>query len=386
MTKIFLGLVWLFVASAAFNAPPALTDEPTREEATQAKIADLKLQIEKIQRKINQQEGERDVLQARLKEAELEISALDRSLKQVESAIAEELPRLAALDQERASLDQQVITQQETMADEMRNLWSLQQGGGLRVLFGDQDPDRLARNLAFYRRVLAQRSAGIDRFTQLLDDVARNADAIRASQERLATQRNQLTAQRTKAEGLQNARRTTLAAIESSLSSDAARVDKLQADAEQLSKLLEELRKSLEELDTPASYRPFTAAREQMPRPVAGKPSNRYGGRRNSANMSWRGWFIPAPEGADVRAIHHGRVVYADWLRGQGLLLIIDHGEGYMSLYGHNRSLQREVGDWVAPGDIIATVGSSGGSERPALYFEVRSEGKPVDPGKWLKR
>jgi len=102
--------------------------------------------------------------------------------------------------------------------------------------------------------------------------------------------------------------------------------------------------------------------------------------------MRWGGWLIPSEEGTPVRAVHHGRVVYADWLRGQGLLLIIDHGGGWLTLYSHNRSLRREVGDWVQPGDAIATVGASGGADQPALYFEIRKDGEPVDPQRWIKR
>ena len=100
----------------------------------------------------------------------------------------------------------------------------------------------------------------------------------------------------------------------------------------------------------------------------------------------WQGVTIPAKAGTTVQAIHHGRVVYADWLRGSGLLLIIDHGDGYMSLYAHNQSLLRDVGEWVSAGTAISTVGNSGGQERDGLYFEVRHEGKPVDPSRWCKR
>ena len=272
------------------------------------------------------------------------------------------------------------------MNDEIRNLWSLQQGGGARIVFGDQDPDRLARNLAYYQRLLGHRGESIGKFRALIEAVAANAQAIRAAQARLAEQRDALESERKHAEALQQERRQTVADIDKALSTDGARVAKLEEDARQLAELLEELRKTLAELDTPASYKPFTKARREMNYPVAARASNRFGGQRNAANMRWRGWLMPAPEGSDVRAIHHGRVVYADWLRGQGLLLIIDHGEGYLSLYGHNRSLQRDVGDWVRPGDIVATVGASGGADRPALYFEIRHNGEPVDPGKWLKR
>jgi len=177
-----------------------------------------------------------------------------------------------------------------------------------------------------------------------------------------------------------------LDAIDASLSTDTARVAQLKQDQVQLSGLLEELRQRLSELEAPNSYIPFNDAKGKMVFPAQGRASNRFGASRNSGDMVWRGWLIPAPEGSNVLALHHGRVVYADWLRGQGLLMILDHGEGYFSLYGQNRSLQREVGEWVAPGDVIATVGASGGALEPALYFEIRSAGKPVDPGRWVKR
>ena len=118
--------------------------------------------------------------------------------------------------------------------------------------------------------------------------------------------------------------------------------------------------------------------------PTSEAPANRYGARRNASDMRWRGWLIPAAEGSDVRAIYHGKVVYADWLRGQGLLVIIDHGDGFLSLYGHNRSLLRSVGDTVSPGDVVARAGTTGGLERAALYFEIREAGNPVDPSLWL--
>lgn len=374
-------LLMLAVAGGASAA-----DDLTREQATQAKIKALKSQIAEVQARIEKKQGERSTLQARLREAELEIAALDKSLSDVEAAIAEELPRLEQLDQERERLRLEVVREQDTMSAEMRNLWSLQQGGGLRILFGDQDPDRVARNLAYYRRLLTARGESIERFGALIDEVARNTEAIRASQARLATKRGELEDQREQIKAVQEDRRETLAAIDKALTTDSARVAKLEADAKQLTELLEELRRTLAELDTPESYKPFSKAKGQMIFPAAGKPENRYGSTRNAGNLRWRGWMIPAREGSDVKAIHHGRVVYADWLPGQGLLLIIDHGENYLSLYGHNRSLQREVGDWVRPGDTIAKVGSSGGYGKPGLYFEVRHKGEPVDPGSWVRR
>ena len=120
-------------------------------------------------------------------------------------------------------------------------------------------------------------------------------------------------------------------------------------------------------------------------RPVTGKPNNRFGSRRGQGSLRWQGLIIPAEEGSDVAAIHHGRVVFADWFRGSGLLLIIDHGDGYKSLYAHNESLLRDVGEWVSAGASVATVGNSGGRAESALYFEIRKDGKPTNPANWLK-
>ena len=157
------------------------------------------------------------------------------------------------------------------------------------------------------------------------------------------------------------------------------------AQQEWTQKLLEAIARAVADLEVPEHYQPFKAARGKMPWPLAAKRVNNFGRPRNEGKMRWQGVTIPAREGSKVNAIHHGRVVYADWLRGSGLLLIIDHGDGYMSLYAHNQSLLREVGEWVKAGTPISTVGNSGGQEQAALYFEIRHQGKPVNPASWCR-
>jgi len=363
-----------------------LQADPSKEEEARERLAQLKTQIAEIQRGITQKEGEKDALQTRLADAEKAINELDGKLRAIEQVIAEELPRLEALDNERIDLQQELASEQDNMTRDFRALWTVREGGGLRVIFGDQSPNEMALNLAYFDRLLGQRRDAITRFEALLVRVQANATALRASQAKLALQSAALEEERSRAVGLQDERLQALAAIEQSLDSDNARVAKLEADRQRLGTLLEELQRSLAELDTPTSYKPFPEARGEMIFPASGKPSNRFGASRNTGDLRWRGWLIPAPEGSDVKAVHHGRVVYADWLRGQGLLLILDHGDGYLSLYGQNRSLRRDVGDWVSPGDVIATVGASGGATRSALYFEIRRGGDPVDPGSWVRR
>ena len=160
----------------------------------------------------------------------------------------------------------------------------------------------------------------------------------------------------------------------------------MERDQRELEELLEAIEEALVNLAMPENYKPFSTAKGTMPWPISGRASHRFGKSRNEGKMRWQGVTIPANAGTTVAAIHHGRVVYADWLRGSGLLIIIDHGEGYMSLYAHNQSLLREVGEWVSAGTNISTVGSTGGLEKSALYFEVRVKGKPTNPASWCRR
>jgi septal ring factor EnvC (AmiA/AmiB activator) len=378
------GLLLAVVTSLlvyAVNARAQLT-----EKDTEAQLEALQLEISEIQRNILTKQNEQGVLQTRLADAEKSIGKLAQRLRTIEQQIARELPRLAALEEERDRLQDDVVIEQKNMTRDFRALWALREGGGLRILFGDQSPNEMALNLAYFNKLLQQRSEAVARYQALLLRVQNNANALRISQVELAQQSAALEKERERATDLQTERRLALAAIEKSLSSDSVRVAKLEQDQAQLGDLLDELRQRLSELEAPSAYVPFDNAKGKMIFPAQGKVSNRFGASRNSGDMVWRGWLIPAPAGSNVLAVHYGRVVYADWLRGQGLLIILDHGEGYFSLYGQNRSLRREVGDWVAPGETIATVGASGGALEPGLYFEIRSEGKPVDPGRWIKR
>ena len=176
-----------------------------------------------------------------------------------------------------------------------------------------------------------------------------------------------------------------VAKLNDSIRDKGEKLKQKERDRQELEKLLAAIEEAVVNLEVPEDFQAFGKARGKMPWPIKGKPSNRFGKSRNEGKMRWQGVTIPAKEGTTVRAIHHGRVVYSDWLRGSGLLLIIDHGDGYMSLYAHNQSLLRDVGEWVSAGTPISTVGDSGGLERSALYFEIRHQGKPTDPARWCR-
>jgi septal ring factor EnvC (AmiA/AmiB activator) len=170
------------------------------------------------------------------------------------------------------------------------------------------------------------------------------------------------------------------------MSSESERLKKRQADRKRLEELLNEVETLISNSPRRNDERPFKDMRGKLDRPLPGPILAAFGNRNNGNKSRWEGWKIGTKEGTSVRSIHHGRVVFSDWLRGFGLLIIIDHGQGYLSLYAHNQTLQRDVGSWVNGGDTIATAGQSGGQDKPALYFEIRHNGKPQDPAVWLKR
>ena len=195
--------------------------------------------------------------------------------------------------------------------------------------------------------------------------------------------RLQLTERTQALDTLQTLRRKTLARLDKEIGSSRRRIEEMDREREELEALLDSMTQALAGLELKREVENFTAARGNMPWPARGRLRNHFGAKRGLGGLRWQGLMIGADEGQDVHAIHHGRVVYADWLRGSGLLMIIDHGDGYMSLYAHNQLLLRETGEWVTTGDTLARVGATGGQQQSGLYFEIRHRGAPLDPVSW---
>lgn len=274
--------------------------------------------------------------------------------------------------------------QLETDIEEgIRQLWLLQQGGGLRVWLGDQDPQTTARLLAYYQLILQAQQNNIAGYQRGLERIALQVSDIERSEQDLTQRTTAIAETREQLATQQATRRQTIARINSQLAQDQRQLDTLIQDRERLNTLLENLQAmALPKLPV---TQPFAALKGKLEMPIQGKPLNRFGAVRN-ADLRWRGWLIPAEQGNPVRAVHGGRVIFADWLRGQGLLLVVDHGDGWLSLYAQNHSLLRAVGDWVGAGEILSRAGASGGSDVSGLYFEIRHQGEPVDPADWFRR
>ena len=387
MVRVFTlcpGLISCSVALWTGLTVAAWAQSPDTRDQTSEQIEALRAEITVIQARLASQESERDALQDALREAEVQIGELDRqlgALSQERRALQQELN---ALDAEGEQLRQAQRQRTDTIDASIQQLWLLQQGGGFRVWLGDQNPQDVARNLAYFQTLIEAQQQMIAEYELGLEAIAenrsRNAQAETALGERAAATeatKTALTDQRA-------TRQATLAQISQQVQDDQQRLNVLERDQARLNALLGEL-EAVAAAAPPEPRMPFADAQGTLAMPVSGTLKNRYGARRN-ADIRWRGWLIAADEGEPVRAVHGGDIIYSDWLRGQGLLMVVDHGEGWLSLYAQNHSLLRGVGDRVSAGDIIAKAGASGGSETSGLYFEIRHRGEPVDPGEWIRR
>ena len=370
--------LWAALTAAAWAQSPDTLDQ------TSEQIEALRAEITVIQARLASQENERDALQDALREAEVQIGELDRqlgALGQERRALQQELN---ALDAEGEQLRQAQRQRTDTIDTSIQQLWLLQQGGGFRVWFSDQNPQNVARNLAYFQTLIEAQQQMIAAFGLGLEAIAENRSRIAQAETAQREQASATEATKTTLTDQRATRQATLAKISQQVQDDQQRLNLLQRDQARLNALLGEL-EAVAAAAPPEPRMPFADAQGTLVMPVVGTLKSRYGARRN-ADIRWRGWLIAADQGEPVRAVHGGDIIYADWLRGQGLLMVVDHGEGWLSLYAQNHSLLRGVGDRVSAGDIIAKAGASGGSETSGLYFEIRHRGEPVDPGEWIRR
>ena len=382
---ILAALAAAVALTAAFAGADPVADPVKDERATREELEALRRAIEKIEAEQRREETARDKLQGELRAAETDLARLGEAVAAVAGRIDALERRLEALAREETTLAARRDGQRARIAEELRRAWASGSNTGLKLLLNQEDPEALARVLAYYRYITAARSEALAAFRRTLADLSAVKASAVARRDDLAGEQRALVARQRELAAARDRRREAVAALAASIAERGEQLARLARDAEALEEVLGEIEAAVRDLAIPANYQPFTAARGSMPWPADGRHANRFGLPRNQGRMRWRGITIDADAGSTVQAIHHGRVVYADWLRGSGLLLVLDHGEGYLSLYAHNQSLLRDVGDWVTAGTPIATVGASGGRERAALYFEIRAAGKPVDPSRWCR-
>ena len=350
----------------------------------------MRNRIESLDRQLHEKEDVRNEARDALRASERAISEANRTLAALEAESARLRVETTRLAERRLALGREAA---EREAGIVRMLLARQSAGppdAVRVLLSGSDPAALAHNLHYLPYVSRAAAELLNAYRSAiaeLEGLARDAQAKR-ERSRALEQARRADRARIVAERREKRRVFERAAAEIRHSRKEIKV--LRADEARLARLVEEIGRVVyarvsEVPDSAALKAPFSSLRGKLRFPVRGELTGRFGAPRGAAGAEAKGVFIRAPEGQPVRAIAAGQVVYADWMRGFGNLLILDHGEKYLSIYANNESLLKQVGDAVAPGEAIATTGASGGNEETGLYFELRHLGRAFDPLRWVK-
>lgn len=358
----------------------------TADTVSQADIDALVSDIEALQARLAETRAERSEMAQRLEQTEREIAENRQRLTLVERQLADTEDELRALEERQRTLNQQRREQADNIEALLVAAYKSNQQTPLKALLAPESLSHGQRMMAFYQSFNAAQLAELRAYEQTLRELTEVAATIAERQDDLSAQNEQLVEENNRLIRSRNQRQQVVSRLAEEIASVEAEVAEKEAEREELEALLREVEQAIEQYDFGEDEVPFTQRRGQMQWPVEGSVSLGYGQRNARTNIVSEGILIRTQSGNSVQAVHYGRVVFADYLKGYGLIIIIDHGEGYLSLYGRNETLERSVGDWVRSGESIARAGDTGGFSEPALYFEIRQGGRTTDPMNWLAR
>jgi septal ring factor EnvC (AmiA/AmiB activator) len=348
-------------------------------------LEEVRERISSLKRSMDKSAGSRDRVTGELQTAEVEISEKRLRLKELQRERDYSIKRKQELDEQIAVREAQLAHESEELAEQVR---AAHMSGGqerIKLLLNQRDPATLGRLLSYYQYFNDFRASNIQTVTSHIDELAVLRSQVAAEEARLSGLAQERYAELTKLNLAQENRQELLSTLKGRMADEGREIEQLAAQEKDLTRLIDELTSILSDYPI-RSENPFSEHKGKLTWPVAGTLVHDFGQPRISDRLKWNGVVLAAPRGREVRAVYHGRVVFSDWLSGLGLLVIVEHGEGYMTLYGYNETTLKSTGDWVAPGDVIATVGDSGGQSRAALYFELRRGTQPLNPRHWVTR
>lgn len=382
-------MLLLGLAAGSPSSARAESDEQDQIDAQRQRerLVKLKKTISEMQGTLDRDRSKHGQLGSQLRHAEKAIGGLIRQIDIIDRKLRQQKQRMKGLQGERQSLWTDLARQRRVLVGQIRTAYAMGRQEYMKLLLNQKDPSVIGRTLVYYDYLNRARTAKIGAIDTAVLKLERIEAQIQDQTARLQRTREEQLAQKKKLEKSRIERTRVLVKLDKQIKTREEKLQLYRADAKQLEQLMQGLREALADVPANAGQRQrFKSQRGSLRLPVRGTIAAKFGSPRKAGGFRWQGVMIRAKQGADVKTISHGRVAFADWLRGFGLMVIVDHGDGYMSLYGHNESLYVETGDWVEAGDVVAAVGSSGGQKRTGLYFEIRANGKPTDPLRWCKR
>jgi septal ring factor EnvC (AmiA/AmiB activator) len=380
---VVASLLALAVVNSPLHAAEAPADMPPDVSAEQ-QLQAVSEAISQIQRWLQTTRAQRSVEEQALLESSQQLNMLrqqmlsnQRQLSVLESELtrltAEQDVLLADSEQQRSQIASTLVASYLSGSDSQ-----------LKLLLNQQDPAIARRMLVYFEAFNQQRIAHIIRWRDTLAELAANRETLLTTADQLSDLNNSLQRQQITLESQQLARETLISELTAQMGARGSELDILIADQLELQALINEINSVVIDIPAPEELMPFAASRGNMPWPANGRLLAAYGDVFGAGQLRRHGIVIAAETGSPIRAIHPGRVIFSDWLRGSGNLLIVDHGNAYISLYSHNQQLLKQSGDWVNRGEALALSGEDGGTGEPGLYFEIRRNSETLNPADWL--
>ena len=391
----------VLVASNTLLIAPTLANDDSTERAglaaNKAKLSKLLNELDTIKKRLSRDLNRHNSINKSFSETEINIGQLSAQHRQLSQEQQQLNQQLLQLRKEQDDLQRQQKKQQALIGEHLRQAYQLGSQSELQVLLEQESPESIDRQLTYLGYINKARNQKIHEYAETVKQKLQLSQRIREQQSVLESNQALLVKQQKSLASLQQKRQQQLEKLTANIKGSEQRIKVLDRDSASLKQLLSEVskvmakqtereakQKDIESFAVPSGD--FAKAKGRLPWPVNGRQQFQFGKARNGSSINWQGVTLRANAGEPVKAIYAGRVIFADWFQGQGLLMILDHGNGYMSLYGHNESLLQNAGAWVAGGETIATVGNSGGQSMAALYFEIRHNGLPNNPNHWCSK
>jgi len=364
-------------ASFAQKSP---TNDHNKKKADQA-LSAVQQQISKQKNAIEKTNSKRSVLEQQLKNDDNAIAKIAKATIETQARYQLTQKNLKRLAQEKVSLSHQKLQQEKILAQQLRAAYTSGHHDYIKLLLNQEKPENVQRTVTYYKYLNSARIKEIDQFQIVLSDLLAVTTEHQEQANTLQILKQQQAEQKKTFQNTKRERKKTIKALNKKLLSSKQLLAKLVAEEENLVTALQRIaalsQQSVELIG-------LKKLKKQLSWPIKGKIKNSFGSRKQGY-LKWKGILLTAPVGRQVKTIHNGTVLFSDWLKGYGLVTVIDHGAGYMSLYGHNQALLKAVGDRVETGEPIALVGQSGGQAQSGLYFEIRRNGQAVNPKAWFK-
>lgn len=414
--RFFHAACAAFIAFALLHMPQANAEK--KPEQTKRALSDVHERLESLKKELNSsQEAHKDAADA-LKDSETAISEANKKLYEINQRQQENKKILNKLQADSNATNQKLAEQQKLLSGQLYQQYVHGQQSYLRMILQSEKPSQIARDVHYFSYIAKARAETIKQMQDSLTKISRLNEETAAALQQVAELKNKQIQERLALQQQKAAKSKVVKSLSQQITAQRSEIKKLSRDEKRLAQLVkrlaqiakakpktskkaivrknnnspsEETSKTTNEVVASNNTLPsddfsginFAALKGKLRLPVRGDVTNRFGANRADSGISWKGLFIRANEGAEVKSVASGRVVFSDWLRGFGNLIIVDHGNGYMSLYGNNQAILKQAGDHVRSGDAIAYVGNSGGNETNGLYYELRRQSRPFDPLSW---